>query len=52
MPSKSKNQEKLMRIAAHTTGGYGGVSQSVGREFEMADKKKEATKDKIKKRYK
>lgn len=28
-----------------------GVPQSVGREFEEADKEKESTKDKIKKRY-
>lgn len=39
MPSKSPEQAKLMRIAAHTKGGYGGVPQSVGREFETADDK-------------
>lgn len=38
MPSKSKAQEKLMNIAAHTKGGYGGVPQSVGKEFHGADK--------------
>lgn len=38
MPSKSPEQEKLMRIAAHTKGGYGGVPQEVGKEFEAADK--------------
>lgn len=38
MPSKSPAQARLMRAAAHTSGGYGGVSQSVGREFENADK--------------
>jgi hypothetical protein len=32
-------QKKLMNIAAHTKGGYGGVPQSVGREFASADKK-------------
>lgn len=40
MPSKSKSQEKLMNIAAHTKGGYGGVPQSVGKEFHQADKAK------------
>jgi len=28
----------LMAAAAHTPGGYGGVPQSVGREFNQADK--------------
>lgn len=51
MPSKSKDQEKLMKIAAHTKGGYGGVPQSVGKEFVAADKAKEKMSDKIKKRY-
>lgn len=37
MPSKSKAQHKLMVIAAHTPGGYGGVPQSVGQEFAAAD---------------
>lgn len=37
MPSKSRAQAKLMRAAAHTPGGYGGVPQSVGAEFEAAD---------------
>lgn len=40
MPSKSPEQEKLMRIAAHTPGGYGGVPQAVGKEFESADEAK------------
>jgi hypothetical protein len=40
MPSKSKAQAKLMRAAAHTKGGFGGVPQSVGREFAEADKKR------------
>lgn len=39
MPSSSKTQKKLMNIAAHTPGGYGGVPQSVGKEFTAADKK-------------
>lgn len=39
MPSKSASQARLMRAAAHTAGGYGGVPQSVGREFEAADKR-------------
>lgn len=38
MPSKSKAQQTLMRAAAHTKGGYGGVPQSVGRDFVAADK--------------
>ena len=40
MPSKSKAQEKLMRIAAHTKGGYGGVPSKVGKEFEKADEQR------------
>lgn len=47
MPSKSEAQKKLMNIAAHTPGGYGGVPQSVGKEFHEADKKK----SKVEKRY-
>jgi len=38
MPSKSAAQARLMAAAAHTPGGYGGVPQSVGREFNQADK--------------
>ena len=38
MPSKSASQARLMRAAAHTPGGYGGVPQSVGKEFTAADK--------------
>jgi hypothetical protein len=38
MPSKTPKQAKLMNIAAHTKGGYGGVPQSVGKEFHNADK--------------
>lgn len=38
MPSKSPAQARLMAAAAHTRGGYGGVPQSVGREFNQADK--------------
>jgi hypothetical protein len=37
MPSKSPAQHRLMEAAAHTPGGYGGVPQSVGREFAAAD---------------
>lgn len=40
MPSVSDKQHKLMTIAAHTKGGYGGVPQSVGKDFSEADKKK------------
>lgn len=48
MPSKSPAQAKLMRAAAHTRGGFGGVSQKVGKEFVAADKggEKRATKGK------
>ncbi len=38
MPSKSAAQARLMAAAAHTPGGYGGVPQSVGKEFNKADK--------------
>lgn len=37
MPAKSPAQERLMQAAAHTKGGYGGVPQSVGKEFVSAD---------------
>ena len=40
MPSSSKAQKRLMQAAAHTKGGFGGVPQSVGREFAEADKKR------------
>lgn len=38
MPSTSPAQAHLMAAAAHTRGGYGGVPQSVGKEFNDADK--------------
>ena len=38
MASVSAAQHKLMQIAAHTKGGYGGVAQSVGQDFVAADK--------------
>lgn len=38
MPSKSPVQARLMAAAAHTPGGYGGVPQSVGKEFNTADR--------------
>lgn len=38
MPSKSQSQQHLMRAAAHTKGGYGGVPQSVGKKYVAADK--------------
>lgn len=38
MPSKSKKQARLMAAAAHSKGGYDGVPQSVGKEFNNADK--------------
>ena len=37
MPSKSPAQARLMAAAAHTKGGFGGVPQSVGKEFNKAD---------------
>ena len=37
MPSKSKPQARLMAAAAHTKGGFGGVPQKVGKEFNKAD---------------
>ena len=40
MPSKSPAQHKLMEVAAHTPGGFGGVPQGVGREFVAADNAK------------
>lgn len=40
MPTKSPSQKKLMEAAAHTKGGYGGVPQSVGKEFVVADSDK------------
>ncbi len=39
-----------MAAAAHTKGGYGGVPQSVGREFNQADKGTNIRKVKRKKR--
>jgi hypothetical protein len=39
MPSVSKHQQNLARAAAHTKGGYRGMSQKVGRHFVEADKK-------------
>lgn len=51
MPSSSEKQKKLMRIAAHTKGGYGGVPQSVGKEFEAADEGKPEKKSKTEKMY-
>lgn len=33
MPAVSPAQERLMQAAAHIPGGYGGVPQSVGKEF-------------------
>ena len=38
VPSKSPAQARLMAAAAHTAGGYGGVPQAVGEEFNRADK--------------
>lgn len=38
MPSTSPKQARLMAAAAHTKGGYDGVPQKVGKEFNQADK--------------
>lgn len=38
MPSKTPAQARLMAAAAHTKGGFGGVPQKVGRDFNQADK--------------
>lgn len=38
MPMKSPAQTRLMEAAAHTPGGYGGVSQEVGKKFVAAGK--------------
>ena len=43
MPAKSAAQERLMEAAAHTPGGYGGVPQSVGKEFVRGDSMDGAT---------
>lgn len=40
-----------MNIAAHTEGGYGGVPQSVGKEFHAADKAKKGKKKNYEKLY-
>jgi len=40
MPSKTPAQKRLMAAAAHTKGGFGGVPQKVGKEFNDADKRK------------
>ena len=41
-----------MKIAAHTKGGYGGVPQSVGRDFVDADKKQSKFQSRKSKFYK
>ena len=38
MPSKNPKQARLMAAAAHTKGGFGGVPQKVGKDFNRADK--------------
>lgn len=48
MPDKSLSQQRLMRASAHTPGGYGGVPQSVGKDFVAADKGRPApTKERV-----
>lgn len=54
MPSVSEKQSRFMRAVAHNSkfAKKVDVPQSVGREFEAADKKKnKSSKDIIKKRY-
>lgn len=48
MPSKTPAQARLMAAAAHTKGGFGGVPQKVGKEFNKADKGKGIIKPKKK----
>jgi hypothetical protein len=48
MPSKTPAQARLMAAAAHTKGGFGGVPQKVGKEFNRADKGKGIIKPKKK----
>jgi hypothetical protein len=50
MPSVSPAQARLMAAAAHTPGGYGGVPQKVGKEFNKADAGTGIIKPKVKKR--
>lgn len=38
MPPVSEAQRRLMEAAAHKKGGFGGVPQSVGKEFAAADR--------------
>ncbi len=52
MPSKTPKQRKLMAIASHTPGGYGGVPQKVGKEFHSEDKGKYGPKKKPAKKRK
>ena len=51
MPVKSKAKNRLKQAAAHTKGGFGGVSQSVGKEFTAAEKGQKLSKlpEKVKK---
>lgn len=44
MPSVSQAQARLMAAAAHTPGGYDGVPQSVGEDFNKADTGKKRSK--------
>ncbi len=38
MPSTSYRQARAMAAAAHTKGGFDGIPQKVGKEFNGADK--------------
>lgn len=51
MPSKSPAQARLMAAAAHTPGGYGGVPQSVGDDFNQADKGTKMLSNAMKKKH-
>jgi hypothetical protein len=50
MPSKTPKQARLMAAAAHTPGGFGGVPQKVGKDFNAADTGKKIIKPKGKKK--
>jgi hypothetical protein len=38
MPSTSAKQARTMAAAAHTKGGFDGIPQKVGKDFNQADK--------------
>lgn len=54
MPSSSSKQEKFMRAVAHNAefAKEAGVPQSVGKDFNEADKAKDKKKSRLSKLYK